>query len=88
MSRSPVSEVSSSATPGADGSTVINESQVFSWILIAVIVLLFASFLVWMAAGLLIGDPTTSQADTETGASWTFFTVLGAFTGLLAAKLT
>lgn len=88
MNSQPSRQVSDPPAPRAGASAVINESQLFSWILVSVIVLMFASFLAWLLAGLLISNPTTSQTDAETGASWTFFAVLGAFIGLLTGKLT
>jgi hypothetical protein len=72
----------------ASTQTVIDESRVFSWILIAVIVLLFLSFIAWILSALLIAHPSASQSGAETGASWAFFAVLGALTGLLTSKLT
>jgi hypothetical protein len=68
--------------------TVINESKLFSWMLVSVIALLFLSFLAWILAALLIANPSAPQADAETGASWAFFAVLGVLTGLLTGKLT
>jgi hypothetical protein len=68
--------------------TVIDESRLFSWMLVAVIALLFMSFLAWILSALLIVNPSSSQSGAETGASWAFFAVLGVLTGLLTGKLT
>jgi hypothetical protein len=86
----PVQQPQDRTQPSRHGAapTVIDESRLFSWILVAVISLLFLSFLAWILSALIIADPSASQSGAETGASWAFFAVLGVLTGLLTGKLT
>lgn len=56
-------------------------------ILIVVVVLMFVCLAIWVTLGVLLADPTSSQAALIEGMSRALFGCLGALLGLLGGKL-
>jgi threonine/homoserine/homoserine lactone efflux protein len=66
--------------------TTAPSSPWFSWIVIVVILLMFVCLAIWVVLGVLLADPTSSQAALIEGMSRAFFGCLGALLGLVGGK--
>ncbi len=70
-----------------DGAPVVAAGPWFARLVVIVIAVMFVCLAVWVVLGVVIADPTPSQATLIEGMSRAFSGCLGALLGLVGGKL-